>query len=115
MEKLQCTNCGGTINSETYTCEYCGTRYKKPDIPMMPRIMVESPKCSTICAEAAVDPYMVNAIGEEDASKIVLENIADEIAHHLAPFLSVEVSHDLRRNVKIVRGRVRVLDPSFRF
>ena len=116
MEKLQCTNCGGTINPHTYVCEYCGTRYKKPDIPtMMPMVTVEHPKCHTIAVESRVDPHMVDVLGEEEASKYVLENMANEIAHNLAPFISIEARSDPYMNVKIVRGKVRIVDPSFRF
>lgn len=115
MEKLQCGNCGGRINPHTYQCEYCGTRYKKPDYPMMQKVILESPKCHTIAVESRVDPYMVDAIGEQEASKIVLENMANEIAYNLAPFISIEARSDPYMNVKIVRGKVRVVDPSFRF
>lgn len=115
MEKLQCTNCGGKINPQTYTCEYCGTRYKKPNIPMMPMVMHEHPQCHTIAVESRVDPYTVNVLGEEETSKIVLEDMANEIAHKLAPFISIEARSDPFMNVKIIRGKVRIIDPSFRF
>lgn len=115
MEKLQCTNCGGAINPTTYVCEYCGTRYKRPNTPMMPTVMVETPKCHTIAVESRVDPHMVDVMGEEEASKYVLENMADQIAHSLAPFISIEARSAPCMNVKIVRGKVRVVDPSFRF
>ena len=115
MKKLQCQNCGGTINPHTYVCEYCGTRYKKPDYPMMRTVIREHPKVHTICAQTQVDQYMVNAIGEEETAKIVLGDIADEIAHQLAPFISVEAISDPILNVKIVRGKVRIVDSSFRF
>lgn len=28
LQALGCKNCGGSINRETMTCEYCGTRYR---------------------------------------------------------------------------------------
>lgn len=28
LQSLGCKNCGGSINRETMTCEYCGTRYR---------------------------------------------------------------------------------------
>lgn len=28
LQALGCKNCGGSINRETMTCEYCGTNYR---------------------------------------------------------------------------------------
>ena len=28
LQALGCKNCGGTIDKDTMTCEYCGTRYR---------------------------------------------------------------------------------------
>jgi len=28
LQALGCKNCGGSINKDTMTCEYCGTRYR---------------------------------------------------------------------------------------
>ena len=82
---------------------------------MMPMVMHELPQCHTIAVESRVDPHMVDVLGEEETSKIVLKDMANEIAHKLAPFISIEARSDPFMNVKIVRGKVRVLDPSFRF
>ena len=82
---------------------------------MMPMVLHEHPQCHTIAVESRVDPHMVDVLGEEETSKIVLKDMANEIAHKLAPFISIEARSDPFMNVKIVRGKVRVLDPSFRF
>ena len=115
MEKLQCVNCGGTINPHTYVCEYCGTRYKKPDHMRQNLVVVEDPKVRTLGVETLVDRHMVEVLGEEDASKYTIETMTQELASSLAPFLSIETQYDPLKSAHVVRGKVRVVDPSFRF
>lgn len=117
MVKLQCVNCGGHINPETYVCEYCGTRYQKPvgSTPLMSTVILEHPKVQTIAAKMAVDRNMVRCLGEERAAEYCVEEMAQEIAKQLAPFMAIDTDYDPRMNVRIVRGRIRIVEPSFRF
>ena len=115
MEKLQCTNCGGKINPHTYVCEYCGTRYVKSEHMRPNLVIAEYPKVQTLAVETIVDRHMVETLGEEDASKYTIETMTQELASSLAPFLSIETRFDPLKSAHIVRGKVRVMDPSFRF
>lgn len=116
MKKLQCTNCGGTINPETYVCEYCGTRYKN-DTPLMYPVVVERmhPGTHTLQCVHKIDREMIERLGLETASKICVEQMTQELADSISPFLTVESEFDPYFGVQKVRGKIRVLDPSFRF
>lgn len=117
MNKLQCTNCGGHINPDTYVCEYCGTRYEKPAdrTMMLPPVIVENPKVQTFGAKVLVDQEMVRCLGEEKTAEYCVQQITSSLAEQLAPFISLETDFDPMRCCKIVRGRVRIVEPSFRF
>lgn len=114
MKKLQCTNCGGHINPDTYVCEYCGTRYEKR-APMLPPVMIEHPKVHTFGAEVLVDQEMVSCLGEEETADYCVHQMTHSLAEQLAPFISLETDFDPMTCCKIVRGRVRIVEPSFRF
>lgn len=117
MIKLQCTNCGGHINPNTYVCEYCGTRYEKPTdrTMMLPPVMIEHPKVKTFAAKVNVDPHMVECLGEKDAADYCVRQITSSLADQLAPFITIEVDYDHMECCRIVKGKVRIVEPSFKF
>ena len=78
-------------------------------------VVVEDPKVRTLGVETLVDRHMVEVLGEEDASKYTIETMTQELASSLAPFLSIETQYDPLKSAHVVRGKVRVVDPSFRF
>lgn len=117
MDKLQCTNCGGNINPSTYVCEYCGTKYMRPkrDLPTQPLIVIDRPGVHTLQAKIRLDHNMIRLIGKEDASRICMERLVNELANNIAPFMEVETDNDIERMEQVVSARLRVVEPSYRF
>lgn len=117
MDKLQCTNCNGSINPATYVCEYCGTKYMRPrwSVPTEPLIIVERPGVHTLKAGVRLDRDMVATIGKENASKICMDQLVKALAENIAPFMEVKTDYDVVRMEQVVNARLRVVEPSYRF
>ena len=116
MDKLQCTNCGGHINPRTNTCEYCGTKYMRPKSEIQPiYIEYERPGVHSLGARIAIDPWTIKTLGEEETSRMCMERITHELAKSLTPFVEIYTDHDIQLMQTTITGRIRVLEPSYRF
>lgn len=111
MKSLICDRCGGTINPKTDRCEYCGT-YHFREVPI--GYINISPKVEVLNAEIRVDNAMV-FMYKEHFGELATNEITRKIAEGIAKYIEYTVQEDPHRDQQVVRGRIRVLPPDYRF
>ena len=109
---MKCQNCGANINRITMRCDYCGTEYESPNERI--RIVVDRPGVHTIRCETRVDMDHMRDC-PEGAREYVLQDMRQQIADGLLAYMkfATSESYEPLHCCQIIRGEVRVLDPSF--
>ena len=118
MKALICTQCGGRINPAKMRCEYCGTRYEQTEDLARPlRITYSSEvRPQILQSQFAMDNQVINAVSDADEiARIVHSRITAQLAEALEPYVEYTVQEDLAHREQVIRGRVRVLPPGYRF
>jgi len=118
MNPLLCKQCGGTINPEKMRCEYCGTRYERDEDLTKPlRVTYQvGPRPAILQNETVVDNRLIDYVSDaEEISRFIHSEVTRRMAEALEPYVEYQVQEDPFRQRQIVRGRVRVLPPGFRF
>lgn len=110
-----CTQCGGKVNRTTLKCEMCGTTFREEG--EIPRIVIEAvrPEVHTLKSNMCVSREMVESLGLVKASEIALNKMARELSEAMAPFMDVQSEYQPQTDIMLIRGRIRVLDPTYRF
>lgn len=116
LKPLTCPNCGGKINAARMRCEYCGTQFKRDEGPVV-RIEAVRPGVKTLRANVAIHDYYLRSgwMDDDVLRKLVGDEMSHQLARALVPMLDLKVGHDLERMEAVVRGRIRVLEPGYRF
>lgn len=114
LKPLTCPNCGGRINAARMRCECCGTQFKREEGPVI-RIEAVRPGVRTLNANARIPEHYIMDLGDDAIRSIVRDQMSHQLAEALVPMLDLKVGHDLERMEGIVRGRIRVLEPGYRF
>ena len=118
MKALICKNCGGGINPNTLQCEYCGTQYREEfaDVPVRP-LVVESYRTDVkvLAAEIRVSEDMLLNVPAEKIAEFTMLDMARSLAEVLAPYIELETMRSQDVATQIIRGKVRVIEPHFRF
>ena len=110
-----CKYCGGRINVAKMKCEYCDTSYEDNSLR---RIKIETvrPGQHTIRAEIALDTDGVHH-NPEGARDYALRALREQLADGLLGFMKIQTSESFDPRyfgrTEIIRGEVRVIDPSF--
>lgn len=109
---LICKSCGGQINRSTMKCPYCDTQYESQDGRI--RIIVDRPGVHIIRCETRVDMEHMR-YNPEGAREYVLRDMRGQIADGLLAYMKMTTSesYDPMHCCSIIRGEVRVVDPSF--
>ena len=112
IKPMTCQNCGANINRRTMRCDYCDTEYESPNERL--KIIVDRPGVHTIRCETRVD-MMHMRYSPEGAREYVLQDMRQQIADGLLAYMKMTTyeSYDPLNCCQIIRGEVRVLDPSF--
>lgn len=108
-----CPQCGGKVNRATLICEMCGTAFKEE--PGLMRIVVDRPGVHVLQANHIIGNEMLGALGLKEASEMCIRRLAAEFAESIAPFMNVETEWEPRTNQTMIRARLRVIDPDYRF
>ena len=112
MEAMKCPNCGANVNRRNLRCDYCGTEYKHPNEQI--KIVVDRPGVHTIRCQTKVDlEHMRQA--PERVREYVLRDMRKQIADGLLAYMKMQTSecYDPMNCCQIIRGEVRVVDPTF--
>ena len=112
MEKLICTCCGGKINRDTLTCEYCGTQYKKDVDNTYVRIETHKQPLREFAVEYRIIDEMFRELPPAKVSELAMKEIALSIAEIITPFCQYRVQHDIAYNTTRVQARLKVIEPS---
>ena len=115
MEQLKCPNCGGNVDRERMICPYCGTQFKRENDQSILRIETYNPRMEVLGGTVMLDDRFVDMVGIEDASQMVINELAKKVADSIAPFMEVQTTPDFERCGVMVSARVRILRPDYRF
>lgn len=117
MAEQNCTNCGAPINPRRCCCEYCGTTYSVGYADNVPVIFIETerPDIRVLQTEVAVPAYAMERMSAKDTSQYTLAEMKRQLADALTGLIEIKQNYDMERDALIFRGRVRVLEPTFRF
>lgn len=107
---LTCKNCGANVNRSTMRCDYCGTEYESPNERI--EIVVDRPGVHTIRCQAKIDMGHMR-YNPESAKEYVLSDMRKQLADGLLAFMKMTTCDDPISFCQIIRGEVRVVDPSF--
>ena len=108
MDKYICQCCGGKINRETMTCEYCGTQYKKENNHVL-RIEQYTAPVREFAARTAI-PTGISKDPKE-IMEIAIRHNASELSKIIAPYCEYSVEYDPQMMTHNVRSRIRLIKP----
>ena len=95
-------------------CEYCGTQYKVEN-NFLTVVYVDRPQVQTLEAGLAVGKEFVVTMNEKELRGYVHHNIAMKLAEALEPNIEYKVVGAEIFGRYIVKGRVRILPPGYKF
>lgn len=118
MKAFKCEYCGGNINHNTLKCEYCGTQYKRDfaDGPVH-RLVVEHHReeVKVLGASIGVSEFTLREVPPEKVAEYTIKEIARSLADALVPYIELETMRHPEMATQIIKGKVRVVEPHFRF
>ena len=93
-------------------CDYCGTEYESPNERI--KIILDRPGVHTIRCQTRMDMEHMQ-YAPERAKEYVLRDMREQIADGLLAYMKLTTSEgfDPMHHCQIIRGEIRVLDPSF--
>lgn len=116
---FKCKCCGASLKPShmvfgEYTCEYCGNRYRIENDNVIRVETFQNPVDVLTCAKM-ISQEAINIVGEEEATRITINQIAEYMVNSLIPYIQIEKEYDPMRMVHIIKGRVRVVKEDYRF
>lgn len=114
LKPLTCQNCGGTIERSTMKCPYCGTQYARYHDAVTINYLVDRPGEHRLSAEVRV-PRELAVNDPERATRYALDRLRHEVADGLLAYMKITTSKDLYGMSEIIRGEIKVLDPTFTY
>ena len=110
-----CKQCGAAINPATLKCDYCGTAYEDKSLR---RIVITPgvPGEARLRAEVRIDRQSM-LHEPERARDYALRELRNQLADGLLAYMKITTSTDFSakwwEQTEIIRGEVRVVDPTF--
>lgn len=93
-------------------CPYCGAQYEKEYQGMPVKFVVERPGVHRIRAEVRIDDSM-KVVNPEIATEAAMHKLRQGLADGLLDYMKCVVQHNPMSMYQIIRGEVRVVDPTF--
>ena len=116
LEVLKCQSCGGTINSSSLKCEYCGTQYeRKIERGITHYIQTCPATIQTLATQVEVDDELLMNASRDIVAEYAMKDIVNSLAQALVPFVKIETTPNVCKCTQIIRGTIRVVEPDFRF
>ena len=116
MKPMICTQCGGRIDPNTMRCEYCGTRFEKENDLAKPLVVkIDTQRADVLGANMIVDNWLAESLPSEEITRIIHSEITRKIVEGLEPYVEYTVMEEPVFNHHVVKGRIRVLPPGYRF
>ena len=110
IKMKNCPNCGAPITGRI--CSYCGTKFEIENNIVQ---VISGPQACTIEAKVAVPFDSRRYMSEEDITKFTLNELKNQLAEGLTGCFKLETMDNPLDMCTIVRGRIRVMPPDFRF
>ncbi len=110
MDKYICSCCGGKINRITMTCEYCGTQYEEKHDNLI-RIETFRNPVVTLQNEFVFNNDLMDHLTPQEISKLAMDKTVRELAECIAPYIEVQIENDPMRCQKIMRSRIKIVQP----
>ncbi len=104
MDKYICQCCGGKIDRETMTCEYCGTQYKKENDNVFRIEHCTLPVREVATCVNITDNYRMT---HNEIMEIAIHRAATDLAKAIAPFCEYSAEHDPATASTNIRARIR--------
>lgn len=115
MKNMTCTVCGAPINQKTHKCDYCGTSYQVEYDENLFRLIPIYKPCQVFKSGKLVDERMIQMLGEEKTSELVIKDIARNLADAIAPMMDIRTNYDREHCCQHIVGTIRVVGPDYRF
>ena len=112
LKPLVCEQCGGTIERSTMKCQYCGTQYERRYEGTPISFVVERPGVHRIRAECRIADDL-KCRYPDLATKYTMDKLRQGLADGLLEYMKLTTNYDPMTMCQIIRGEVRVVDPSF--
>ncbi len=117
LKPLICKRCGGALDPVTLKCSYCGTyhRWEESRFGRESYIIVDRPGVEVLGVQQAFNRWDLSEMPKEAIAEITHRSLCGELAEALYPYMEFEMSDDYRTDSAIIRGRLRVVKPDYRF
>lgn len=115
MEKLECKNCGGVINPNTYTCEYCGTKYKRDYNDQIVRIEHFQNPVRVYTSQVILPKDQIDCMGTENVSKVAIAKLSRNLADAIAENMELYTEYDPYYMQQKITARIRIVEPKYMF
>ena len=113
MEKRNCPNCGAPIPEGRYKCEYCGTTFKREYSDVLIVERTDFP-IRTLQTRVAISRWKTE-LGADRAAEYTLREMRNQLAEALTGLIEIQQRNDPFSDEIIFDGRVRVVEPTYRF
>lgn len=110
LDPLKCECCGGQIDRITMKCPYCGTAYARKSEYI--NVIVDRQGVHRLRCQANVPDEMVRR-APEVAKEYALDEMRKQIADSLLAYMKISTEVNPMSMCQIIRGEVKVVDPSF--
>ena len=116
LKPLICKRCGGALDPVTLKCSYCGTWHKvEPDMAREVRYIVDRPGVEVLGVQQAFGRWDLANMPRDAIERITRRGLCEKLAEALYPYMEFEMSDDYFTGNAIIRGRLRVVKPDYRF
>ena len=115
LKPLICKRCGGEIDRHDMKCHYCGTYYIYEDVSTKSVIKVDFPGVEVLNVAQAFSRFELANMPKEAIAELTHRSLCGKLAEALYPYMEFEMSDDYLTDNAIIRGRLRVVKPDYRF
>lgn len=119
LTPMTCTNCAGTINRATMTCEYCGTQFESLNANNEMVMVVEhqSSQVRVLRTQTSIPAELLrdDCMAKNSVAYMAMDDIRRQLAKALEDCMTIEMTYDIKTMRQIITAKVRVLEPDFRF
>lgn len=116
LKPLTCTNCAGTINRATMTCEYCGTKFESlyRNNELFMGVEHQSSPVRVLQSQTSIPAELLrdDCMG---VTNYAMSEIRQQLAKALEDCMEITTEYNPYEMRQVITARVRVLEPKYRF
>lgn len=119
LTPMTCTNCAGSINRATMTCEYCGTKYESlyANNEMVMVVEHQSSPVRILKAQTSIPHELLvdDCLAKDEVANLAMSRLRDQLAKALEDCMEIEMTYDIKHMRQVITARARVLETNYRF